>query len=51
MIASSDERGFLRFEQNLKTGSKVRLIAGPFAEQLGILDQTIVSIPRQSRGL
>ena len=39
MIASVDHSGLLRFENELKTGSKVRLIAGPFAEQLGILDR------------
>jgi len=39
MIASVDHSGLLRFEGDLKTGSKVRLIAGPFAEQLGILDR------------
>jgi transcriptional antiterminator RfaH len=39
MIASVDESGLLRFENDLKAGSKIRLIAGPFAEQLGILDR------------
>jgi transcription antitermination factor NusG len=39
MIASVDDSGLLRFENDLKSGSKVRLIAGPFAEQLGILDR------------
>src|SRR5262249_30264823 len=39
MIESVDQSGVLRFVNDLKPGSKVRLIAGPFAEQLGILDQ------------
>ena len=39
MIASVDERAVLRFERNLQKGTEVRLIAGPFAEQLGILDR------------
>ena len=39
MIASVDASGFLCLGENLKIGSKVRLLAGPFAEQLGILDR------------
>jgi transcription elongation factor/antiterminator RfaH len=39
IIASTDQKGLLRFEHNLKTGSEVRLVAGPFAEQLGILER------------
>jgi transcription antitermination factor NusG len=39
MIASVDASGFLCLGENLKVGSKVRLLAGPFAEQLGILDR------------
>jgi transcriptional antiterminator RfaH len=39
MIASIDGKDLLRFEHGLKPGSEVRLIAGPFAEQLGILDR------------
>ena len=39
MIASVDAKGFLRLEENLKIGSRVRLAAGPFAEKLGILDR------------
>ena len=39
LIASTDERGLLRFEHELKVGSPVRLLAGPFAEQLGVLDR------------
>lgn len=39
MIASADDKEVLRFERNLQKGSRVRLIAGPFAEQLGVLDR------------
>jgi transcription antitermination factor NusG len=39
MIASVDASGLLRLEENLKVGSPVRLAAGPFADQLGILDR------------
>jgi transcription elongation factor/antiterminator RfaH len=39
MIASVDGKDILRFERTLQKGSEVRLIAGPFAEQLGILDR------------
>jgi transcriptional antiterminator RfaH len=39
MIASVDEKDILRFERTLQKGSEVRLIAGPFAQQLGILDR------------
>jgi transcription antitermination factor NusG len=39
MIAAVDASGFLRLEENLKIGSRVRLMAGPFAEQLGTLDR------------
>jgi transcription antitermination factor NusG len=35
----SDERGLMRLGQNLKLGDRVRLMAGPFAEQLGVLDR------------
>ncbi|HVC57497.1 MAG TPA: transcriptional activator RfaH [Stellaceae bacterium] len=38
LIATADADGILQFSQNLKTGSPVRLLAGPFAEQLAILD-------------
>jgi transcriptional antiterminator RfaH len=38
MIASADSNGVLCLEQGLNIASKVRLPAGPFAEQLGILD-------------
>jgi transcription elongation factor/antiterminator RfaH len=39
MVTSVDRDGFLRFEQNLMVGAKVRLAAGPFAERLAILDR------------
>ena len=39
MLASVDHTNLLSFEQSLKPGSEVRLLAGPFAEQLGILDR------------
>src|SRR5262245_42077915 len=39
MIASVDDTGLLCFQRDLTVGANVRLIAGPFAEQLGILDR------------
>jgi transcription antitermination factor NusG len=39
MAASIDRKGLLRFDQGLVVGAQVRLTAGPFAEQLGILDR------------
>ena len=39
MIASADAKGILRFEESLKPGTQVRLSAGPFADQLGMLDR------------
>lgn len=39
LIASADARGILRFGLSLKIGSTVRLMAGPFADHLAILDQ------------
>src|SRR5579884_2013237 len=38
LIASTDRAGVLRFSERLKVGGRVRLLAGPFAEQLGVLD-------------
>ena len=38
LIASVDDRDRLRFRQTLKPGDRVRLLCGPFAEQLGVLD-------------
>jgi len=39
LIASTDGDGFLNLAENLKPGSAVRLMTGPFAEQLAILEQ------------
>ena len=39
MIASTKENGILSFEQTLQVGGSVRLLAGPFAEQLGTLER------------
>ena len=39
LIASTDCDGFLNLADNLKPGSAVRLMTGPFAEQLAILEQ------------
>lgn len=38
LLAASDARGFLQHGIRLKVGEPVRLMAGPFAEQLAILD-------------
>jgi transcription antitermination factor NusG len=39
MLESADHNDVLRFEHDLKIGCEVRLVAGPFAKQLGILDR------------
>ena len=39
LIASADADGILQFGEKLRVGSPVRLLAGPFAEQLAILDR------------
>ena len=39
MIASTEHNGLLSFEQKLTVGASVRLLAGPFAEQLGTLER------------
>jgi transcription antitermination factor NusG len=39
MLAVADAEGALQLHSNLKVGAPVRLAAGPFAEQLGILDR------------
>ena len=39
LIMSADRAGRLRFAQDLRKGQKVRLINGPFAEALGVLDR------------
>ena len=38
LLAASDADGFLQHGLELKVGSPVRLLAGPFAEQLAILE-------------
>src|SRR5215469_8816950 len=38
LIAATDARGILQLARNLQIGSPVRLMAGPFAEQIAILD-------------
>jgi transcriptional antiterminator RfaH len=38
LIAAADARGILQLGRNLQIGGPVRLLAGPFAEQLAILD-------------
>lgn len=38
LIASTDSDGFLNLAENLKPGSAVRLMTGPFADQLAILE-------------
>jgi transcriptional antiterminator RfaH len=38
LVASADARGILRLTEGLREGSPVRLLAGPFAEQLAILE-------------
>ena len=39
LIAAADARGILQFARNLQIGGPVRLMAGPFAEHIAILDQ------------
>jgi transcriptional antiterminator RfaH len=38
LIAAADPRGILQLDRALQIGGSVRLMAGPFAEQLAILD-------------
>ena len=38
LIAAADARGILQLGRNLQVGGPVRLLAGPFAEQLAVLD-------------
>ena len=38
LIEMADCDGILQFSQKLKVGGPVRLLAGPFADQLAILD-------------
>jgi len=37
LIGSTDDKGIVHFEQSLRPGQAIRLIAGPFAEALGVL--------------
>jgi len=39
LIATADARGILQLARHLQIGGPVRLMAGPFAEQIAILDQ------------
>jgi transcriptional antiterminator RfaH len=39
LIAAADARGILQLGEQLQIGGAVRLLAGPFAEQLAVLDQ------------
>ena len=39
LIMSADRTGRLRFAQDLRKGQKVRLVNGPFADALGVLDR------------
>src|SRR5215472_2009038 len=38
LIAAADARGILELSEQLRVGGPVRLMAGPFAEQLAVLD-------------
>jgi transcription antitermination factor NusG len=39
LLASVDESGLLRFDRGLKPGQSVRVVAGPFAQVLGVLQR------------
>lgn len=39
LIAQADERGVLALAQDLKPGETVRVIRGPFADQLGVVER------------
>ena len=39
LIQAADARGILQFGRKLRLGESVRLMAGPFAEQIAILDK------------
>jgi len=39
LVACADENGILQLQAHLKVGNPVRLVAGPFAEQLAMLDE------------
>jgi transcription elongation factor/antiterminator RfaH len=39
LVAVADAEGVLQLHSDLKVGARVRLAAGPFADQLGVLDR------------
>lgn len=39
LVSSADEKGLVRFEEELKPGQAIRLRAGPFAEAFGVLSR------------
>ena len=39
LVACTDEDDILHLQQQLRLGKPVRLMAGPFAEQLALLDE------------
>ena len=39
LLANVDELGLLRFDRSLKSGQPVRMVAGPFAQILGVLQR------------
>jgi transcription antitermination factor NusG len=39
LLASGDELGLVRFDRGLKPGQPLRVVAGPFAQFLGVLQQ------------
>jgi transcriptional antiterminator RfaH len=39
LIEAADERGILQLDRKLQLGGSVRLLAGPFAEQIAVLDK------------
>ena len=43
LIAAADPRGILQLVSKLRVGGPVRLMAGPFAEQLATLDDLVDS--------
>jgi transcription antitermination factor NusG len=39
LLSSVDESGLVRFDRGLKPGQSVRVVAGPFAQLLGVLER------------
>jgi len=39
LLASSDDRGIVYFRADIATGGNVRLLSGPFASELGVLER------------